>query len=383
MMTDSYRRLWELFADAWRPDGTLSLPTRLHRRLRVGLFLGALAALMTIHWAALLLDEVIFPQYRALAVAHPLFVVGVPRSGTTFLHRVLALDAERFTTPCLWELLFAPAIVEHRLITAIARLDDRLGGPAGRLVRRVESALLTPLDAVHPMRLAAPDEDYLALVPLVRCFALVMAFPASETIWQMAAVDRAMPAAERRRLMAFYRGIVQRHLFVRGPHKRLLSKNPSFTPMIRTLAEAFPDARFIGCLRDPLEAIPSHLSAVCEGTRSFGIDIQGTPLQRRFSEMMIDYYRHLTTCLPPLGPGRAAIVRLNELHAALGSTVERVYAQFGLTIGPAFARALAEQQRRSRGYRSSHRYTLEQFGLDRESLAARLTDVLDGDDACA
>ena len=41
-----------------------------------------------------------------VAITEPIFVLGLPRTGTTFLHRLLSLDTARFRAPLLWELLF-------------------------------------------------------------------------------------------------------------------------------------------------------------------------------------------------------------------------------------------------------------------------------------
>lgn len=74
-----------LFLKSWNPDyqGRVSgwSPRRL---LAMALFWPAFLLLQTINGLALLLDRVLFPRYRQIAVREPLFVVGIPRSGTTF-----------------------------------------------------------------------------------------------------------------------------------------------------------------------------------------------------------------------------------------------------------------------------------------------------------
>jgi len=48
--------------------------------------------------------------------------------------------------------------------------------------------------------------------------------------------------------------------FCSGGDRRLLSKNPGFTPKIESLRHSFPDARFIYMVRNPLETIGSMQS---------------------------------------------------------------------------------------------------------------------------
>jgi hypothetical protein len=39
-----------------------------------------------------LLDLVLFPRYRRAKIEAPVFIIANPRSGTTFLHRIMCLD---------------------------------------------------------------------------------------------------------------------------------------------------------------------------------------------------------------------------------------------------------------------------------------------------
>jgi hypothetical protein len=54
----------------------------------------------------LCLDEMLFPAYRRVTIGRPILIVGNPRSGTTFLHRVLSLDEERSFDFRMWEIIF-------------------------------------------------------------------------------------------------------------------------------------------------------------------------------------------------------------------------------------------------------------------------------------
>ena len=110
---------------------------------------------------AWLLDALLYPGYRRRPVEAPLFITGNPRSGTTFLHRLLARDSERFSTMRMWQILFAPSVVQRRLAAAASALERRAGGPCRRLWERVEQRW----DAsMHRISLFAPEEDdYLLL----------------------------------------------------------------------------------------------------------------------------------------------------------------------------------------------------------------------------
>ena len=164
-------------------------PLGLRRLVMLSLFVPAFLALQTVHWLFFRLDDLLFPGYREVAVDAPLFVVGIPRSGTTFLHRVLARDETRFTTPRLWELVLAPSVTQRKLVAAAAWIDGRLGGSGRRAVRWLERRIFVSLDQVHPVTLDSPEEDYFALLPIFACFLLVVPFPDHPEVWRLSRFD--------------------------------------------------------------------------------------------------------------------------------------------------------------------------------------------------
>jgi len=338
-------------------------------------FLPPFLLLQAVHWIGFFLDDLFFRGYQRVAVKKPLFVVGVPRSGTTFLHRILAKDSERFTTPMLWELIFAPSVTERRVALALGRADQSLGRPIGRLIDALQERFFAPLDSIHRVRLQDPEEDYFALLPVLACFLLVLPFPASKKIWRLSRFDDQVPEDERRRIAAFYRSIAQRHLYVRGPNKQLLSKNPSFTPMVKTLAETFPDACFVACIRNPIEATASELSAMSEGMRSFGNDLRGTEFYERLAAVMVHYYRHLILELPRRNGENHIFVSLEVMKNDIEKTIKNIYRRFDWPMSSRLCTALPAAAQKSNSYRSRHRYCLEQFHLSAGEIALQLKDI--------
>ena len=70
------------------------------------------------------LDHLVYPRYRKQAIDRPIFIIGNPRSGTTFLHRLL-LGAGDMAAFELWEMLF-PAITARKLLGGVVPRLDRL-----------------------------------------------------------------------------------------------------------------------------------------------------------------------------------------------------------------------------------------------------------------
>ncbi len=362
-------RYLQFFLLSWRPgyQGRVS-GLSWQRLIIMLLFWPLFLVVQLINGAGLLLDYVLFPDFRRVSIREPLFVVGVPRSGTTFLHRLLALD-DRFTTTALWELLFAPSISQRYFWTAIAGLDRALGRPLGRLLHWAERRLLGGLDGVHKTGLLDPEEDYLGLIPVWGCFLMVLVVPVP-ALWRLTFLDRDGSAAEKTRLMRAYRRFVQRHLYFHGQHKQLLSKNPSFTPWIETLSDAFPDARFIGCLRNPSQSVPSQINSILIGAKLFDGRDTTAYWRQGFLEMLDYYYRHLLDALAAMDSHQQAISVMETLACEPARTVLGFYQAFGWQAEQAFQERLAEQDRRARSYQSGHTYSLENLGVDADTLNA-------------
>ena len=334
------------------------------RMLVMSGFIPLFALVQGIHWIGFLLDEIFYRGYRRVAVREPLFVLGVPRSGTTYLHRVIA-DDTALTTFSTWECLFAPSVTQRRFWLGLGRIDARVGRPLGRMLDWIERHAFKGLDAVHAMRLSDPEEDYFALMPVLACFILVLPFPHSDLLWRMGLFDRDMPEARRARLMDFYHRCLQRHLYVQGPEKRLLSKNAAFAPLAGTLAARFPDARFIVCLREPHATLPSQLSSLAAGIDFFDVLSASPDFRERLTEQLSFYYKNLERALGELPEERCVWVTMRALQSDPACRMPEIYAQLGLPASSEFRAAIARRAAEAGTYRSAHGYSLEQFGLSR------------------
>ncbi|MDH3588466.1 MAG: sulfotransferase [Gammaproteobacteria bacterium] len=312
-----------------------------------------------------------FRGYRKVAIDEPVFVSGAPRSGTTLVHRTLALDRQ-FTTFSLWECLFAPSVTQRRFYRLLARLDRRVGNPLERILRRGETRLLGALDDVHGTSLADAEEDYFVFMPVLSCFLLVVPFPYACWIWDLGEFDTRVDPAQRSRLMRYYRRCIQKHLYANGTDKRFLSKNASFPPLLGSLSAEFPDARFVFCLRDPIQVVPSQLSSLRDGMEFFCNDPYDPVFRDKMIGLLAYYYRNLIDT--PIPEQQREWVRMNQFKTDLAGSIEAIYASFNLPMSDAYRRDLAEFSGAARDYQSVHAYSLDEFGLDAGKLRVQFAD---------
>lgn len=316
------------------------------RLLRILLFLAFLPVWL-LHWLCLFLDEILFFGYRKVSIERPLFILGVPRSGTTFLHRTLSEDHQRFTSVSTWEVFFAPAIIQKKFWLAVAALDRLIGRPGARLLKILEKKLFKGMEGVHDMSLEAAEEDYLLLLPLFSCFILFLPFTESRHIWRLARFDWDATEKDKRTIMNFYMACLKKHMYVFGKDKRYLSKNAAFASWPRTLHACFPDADFIICMREPDQAVPSLLGSLESGARFFELDLQQGELPEMLLEMMENYYHHLLENFPK----RAPIIHMDHLQRDVSTIVMSLYEEFDVALDDNYAqrlRILAEQAKHYR-----------------------------------
>ncbi len=316
----------------------------------------AFGLLNALHWVGFLLDEVFFSRYRQLEITRPIAIVGVPRSGTTFLQRALATEP-RFTTLTLLECVLAPSISERYLWFGLRRVIERIW--PGRQFR------IDSMEAIHPIGLDEPEEDFLLLLWIHACFLLAVLFPDSERFWRLARFDMKVPDAMRREVFEFYRRCLQKHLYYHGPGKTLLSKNPSFTPMLGTLREHFPEAAIVGCVRPPEMTVPSQLSSLLP---AFGIVGDGS-VPAAFSTAMIgalrDYYEDLARFAEQ---DEIFIVEMSRLNSELEAVVTEIFDMAGHAPSETFQSKLSALGSGGRNYESTHRYSAGEFGLTDETI---------------
>jgi len=369
MMLSTLARAVELSRQVVLPRPFPGPGRYIHRLAVACLVLPLFLLLQSLHWLGFLLDEIFFRGYRKVAIRRPVFVTGVPRSGTTYLHRLLASDP-RFTTFSTWECLFAPSISERCLIRAVAALDRRTGSPLGRLLNRLERATLGHLEDIHPMTLASPEEDYLVLLPLLYCFILIVPFPEARWLWRMGCFDRDMGPAEKARILRWYERCLQKHLYVHGEQRTLLSKNASFGGMANSLAAHFPDSVLIICERDALQVIASQFNSLRGGLQFFGRDADEPLFRARLLDCLQYHYENLDRAGRQLGAQRALQINARDMARDPRATVDSVYALLGLAVAPE-----TQMQLRAGEGRATHRPLpqppLSVWGLDEAQLYRR------------
>lgn len=352
----SLRLYGACFIESFSSKGRQAAPLCAQRILLLLFGFPAFITLQLLHWLGFLLDEIFFSAYRRIRIEQPLFITGLPRSGTTFVHRTLAKDHSRFTSFRTWEAVLAPSITERKFWKALAAIDRFIGSPANRLLKWSVEKSTGDFSEIHAVGLDAEEEDYLALLPAGGCFILVLAFPWNDRLWSLARLSE-FKQADRAALLNFYHHCLQKHLYVEGRgRKRLLSKNAAFVSWIPALQEEMSDARFLVCVRNPITGLSSQLSSIEGGCSIFGTNPHFDKISRRFEGVFRDNYAQLRHSTLPLIEN-LAVVDQEELRLCPKKTLENALLTLVEPLSKTWIKALDDAELATKKQPSGHQHS--------------------------
>lgn len=326
------------------------------------------------NFITLILDDIFFPGYKKVEVKNPVFIVGNARSGTTYMHRLLALDKHYFNSTKLSDLLII-SVGGKKFFQAIGNWDrSRNNGRLAAWLDNLQGVILKEADKVHKLRLNHPEEDEGLMIHCWSSAFVSLVFP----IQHMTEYERfdELPEHRRKKLMAYYKGCLQRQLYCNGGNNiHLLSKNPLFSSKIQSVFDTFPDAKIVYMARTPYETVASLHNMV---DRIWNVQLQlAKDAQPRegLTQMCIYAYKYALATLDRNAQNQSIIVRYEDLVKKPQEVVEQIYERFQIPMSPEFVADLRRVTEKNKGYKSEHQYSLEQFGLSKERVYRETQDV--------
>lgn len=375
-MTYNFRLFWRMaYRSFFHTRGTHG-EMRGKRRNFVLLFYALWPAYTLITWLFLLLDDLLFPAYKRQPVEKPLFIIGNFRSGSTFLHRLLARDGGVFTSLRVADIFFAPSVTQKKLLGLAARLDALLGHPLKKLLTSVDRRSLGQV-RIHRISLFKPEEDENLLLHAWSTFFIVFLFPFLDELPPYHFFDDAIPEDERQRIMAFYKSCIQRHLYATGGKRHFVAKNPLFSAKIQSLAETFPEARLVYLVRNPLDMLPSTLSWFSYCWNIFTTPQERYPYRDQILAMTQYWYRHPLDYLDAHPAPERLILSYDDLIHDPERVIRGLYRQFGYPARKGLEKIVAEAVEDARAHKSDHIYSYEEMGFTRQKILDAYADIFE------
>ena len=297
------------------------------------------------------------PQIRERPVPAPVFLTGLPRTGTSALFNLLGADPAARPL-LLWEAFFPDLLEGH----PADRPDPRHSAVRAGYARMAEKD--PDFARIHQVSADTPEECVLLLAHAFRDVQMgieVLVEPWAS--W--------FQAQDLRPAYVYYRELLQLLDFQR-PGERWLLKTPAHLWALDVLVDLFPDAGIVMTHRDPREAVASYCSMLDTLLTSRGF----APLPD-LGERTLEYLaRSLERGLGQrarIGDDRFVDVDYAEFVRDPESAARGIYDRFGLPLATQTERALAAHVQANPQHRhGSHDYDLERYGLTPARVLDRL-----------
>ncbi|HEY2505270.1 MAG TPA: sulfotransferase [Streptosporangiaceae bacterium] len=339
---DDYTDGLALLLESYARDAGL---TQLGQKVaRVGLR-GALAArlLAQAGWTA-------HPEHAQVPIERPVFVTGLPRSGTTALHRLLTADPAHQGLELWLAELPQPRPPRHTWASdpAFQRIQ------AGYQRHHVEHPEFM---GVHYIAADTVEECWQLLRQTLRSVSYeCLAYLPTYSAW-LAAQDWTEPYRRHRRNLQL--------IGLGDPQRRWVLKNPSHLFALDALLAVYPDAVVIQTHRDPVTVVASMCSLAAHATDGWSGTFRSATIGASQLELWARGLEAFTAARARHDPARFLDVDYRGFTADPVGMVESVYAHFGLRYSGAAADAIRELHAGATHAESRpwHQYSLADFGL--------------------
>ena len=334
-------------------ESILQLPLKLrsvwHFLLITSLALFSLTTAL-FHISIVFIERIVFSPFISIAPQQMVYIVGAPRSGTTRMHKLLASDKTMFTAMKMWELFFAPSIVQKKIFGLFSRVDGLLKYRFSNAIVKAEKRLFSKFNNIHSLSLFNVEEDALVLFQLF--FSYHMSFLlGNETSYANLNRNKNIPKA----VWVYYKYCIENHQ-LQNKGKVYLSKNPFFTAHTNSLKSLFPKIQFINLTRDIEEVAPSffsmkrHLSNVFYGCN---------PSQKKY-KAILELLKFWQQSGLEISVSNTQVDYLN-LKNTPSKTIIGLYNFLKLELKEAQKQRLLLEDEKSKSYKSKHKYQQGEF----------------------
>jgi hypothetical protein len=301
-----------------------------------------------------------FPAHADVPVERPIFVVGLPRTGTTALHRLLCADPAHQGLE-LWLTEFPqprPPRETWESDPVFSAMQEAF---------RQHHVTNPEFMGIHYMDATSPEE----------CWRLLRQTGKSISFESLANVPRYSAWLAGQDWTDAY----QRHrrnlqlIGLHEPEKRWVLKNPSHLAALDALMTVYPDALVVVTDRDPVTSIASACSLSAEATAGTSTTFVGDGIGRTQLQMLSRSWHRFREARQRYDERQFFDVDYRTFVTDPVGTVGAIYDAFGITWSDAARAEVAriDAESRSGHSRPSHRYDLADYGLSEQQVHQAFT----------
>ncbi len=295
------------------------------------------------------------PEHADVRIERPIFLMGLPRTGTTILHRLLHAD------PMAQGLEMWLTQVPQPRPPRETWDDDPIFAAmqAGFAAHHVESPEFM---GIHYMDATTVEE----------CWRLLRQTGKSNSYESLANIPRYTEWLRQQDWTDAYARHKQNLQLVglNDPEKRWVLKNPSHMTALDALMTVYPDALVVYTHREPAVCIASSCSLSAETTVGHSTTYDAATIGRTQLDLWSRAYHAFHDARPAYDQAQFIDIAFADLVRDQVGTARRVYEAFGLDWTDEVERAVVETDREAKqgGKAPSHTYDLADYGLSEDDV---------------
>ncbi len=298
------------------------------------------------------------PEIDDEAIKVAAVVVGLPRTGSTMLHRMLCA-APGMTGAKWWE------TQNYTPLAGEAPSDSGPRREAAKGIMAYMVSAIPDLMSIHPMDIDQPDEEVIIMGQLfASSMNEAMYYTPSYAKWLMDSSDRIQPYRDLKQILKL--------LQWSDPARkgaRWVLKTPGHLMAIDAVLEVFPEAKIVMTHRDPVATVPSYCSMEYSLYRMPSETITREDIARFWPSRLKEWLSAFMAVRDRSDSSRFIDIRYSDLTKDPIAQGEEVLRRTGIEITPAIRAGMDEWvEANRREDRAPHQYTLEDFGLTREGI---------------
>ncbi|MBI5324542.1 MAG: sulfotransferase [Ignavibacteriae bacterium] len=305
-------------------------------------------------------DKLFFPSLRKRKIKNPVFIVGNPRSGTTFLQRFLV--NQKFGVGMqLWKMLF-PSLTLQILIKPFLNIMEKFS-PARFHAHAAHETNLRAVETDDPALLFHYFDGF-----FVYGFFLAWAEEDLKSYFDPNIRDTSQ------RDFKWLDEVWKRNL-ISEKNDRIIGKLFSLGVRLPKFLEYFKDSKILYTVRDPLETVPSGLSlvtGVLDGRFGFWNlpkERQDFYINRLYSALLdLSLRFHDDYVEGKIPKDKIKIVRYDKMMNNFESVMEEIMQFIDVKPSPEMTDIINKTAEKQRNHKSGHKYSLSQFGLNEEKI---------------
>jgi hypothetical protein len=291
------------------------------------------------------------PDILNTPIEKPLFILGLPRTGTTLLQNLFFQEV-RFRHLHFWEqLAIGPQPTPDNLH------DNYIIDSGSVFINKLKN-IAPEFFIAHEIQPRGPEE----------CNGLMERDFSSIIYIMLRNIPTYTEWFQKRNMTSTYE-YHRYQLQYLGYHfkgKRWVLKAPVHLLFLRYLFEVYPDARIIQLHRDPLKVIPSMCSLVAMSRAIHSNHVNITETAKQLLELMSININRSIAFRDSISPGQILDISFTELVENTMETMNRIYTWLMDDLRPETETAMSNWLHQSRMKRSGkpHKYSLDQFGFN-------------------